>query len=274
MIQSPTHTLKSWQARVRRASTPARQAMRQSIVAQPRLVAATALVLLTACGGGEDPTGTTPTPQTPTQQAPSLSTDYSARSISPNAIATPIGQPPADTANVELTRVMAYQALTMNYWAVGPVAPRVRTLWYVPATTRINGESVAPNLYLSDSLPGTGAGGTNPNLWTFATPSAMTDVYDDPALNWKWSATGNPPAVGTVTGQFFPLLPQRAFVQPCLGQDNAPYVTQRVNFVMNATTAFGTIEFDFRVFKTSCSRPRVVTHRWTMSVPFTAVRVR
>jgi hypothetical protein len=223
-----------------------------------------AAVLLTAvagCGGEAN---------APAAPAPSLT--YSAWRITPGTAAPAGVVPAADPGNPYVgLSLSAYNDLR-TYWSASRTAPRIRTFWFVPTATTISGATVQSALYLSDSLPGTGPGGAQPELIRFASPVAGGN-YDDPAVNWNWTVTGSAPSNATITAQYLTNYPGAYVAQPCLGQDTAPYVYQRVSFVQSGNTGTGTITYVFRAVRASCLKPRAVQSTWQLVVPFTATRV-
>ena len=229
------------------------------------VVGAIALAALAACGDGAA------APAAPANaQGQQLS--YSAWRITPATASITGALPAADPSNLYVAKALAAHTDMTTYWGGARAAPRIRTFWFVPTAATIGARSVQPGLYLSDSLPASGAGGSQPTLFAFATPQAGGS-YDDTALNWTWSVAGTAPSNATIAAQYETNYPNPYVAQPCLGQDVAPYVYQKVNFVQSGNSGSGTITYVFRAVQASCLRPRAVQATWQLVIPFTATRV-
>ena len=117
-----------------------------------------ALTAMAACGGSGSTAVVTP---------PVVDLAYSAWRKTPGMVG-PVGvEPAADPANLYVAKALtAYDELTA-YWSGARVAPRIRTFWYVPAAAPIGGATFQTGLYLTDSLPASGASGAQPAFQRF-----------------------------------------------------------------------------------------------------------
>lgn len=196
--------------------------------------------------------------------------EYSAWKIIPGAASGAAPAPLPDATST--TRNMAISSFNeaRDYWSQAAAA-RERMLWYVPVLTNIDGDQFIPGLYYTDADPGAPSGPFVPfGIANVPDPSA----FEDPVTAWTWTASGTPPANVTLATRYRKTFPSLDIGQPCLGQDVAPIAYMTTSFNMAGATATGTIVYTFREFKPSCLRPRGTISSWTLTIPFTATRVR
>ena len=211
--------------------------------------------------------------------APSLA--YSAWKISANAGASTETPLPADTTDLVLIRARQAYTAVKSFWTTPTTGAAIPTLWFVPSATTIGSTAAAAGLYISDSLPGSAPGGTDPFRYIFATPNtAAVRAVDDSTLAAKWTLTSTSSSAFALTAQFPDLgdnyyVPNHpTLVFECIGTFRSPYVIYTISFTGSGTTATGTLTYTFRNFTQSCARPNTVKGMWTMTIPFTATRVR
>ncbi len=195
---------------------------------------------------------------------------WSSWRVVPTGVVALPNMPTTDTAGYTPLAVQATNQI-VRWWNAPTTGTRDRTFWYVAATTAIPGQgNYQRGLYLTDA----GQPNAITDLLAVLTAAAYRPgTYDDDALAWTFTGPAAASS-GSVTGSFITTWPDAFIPQPCLGQDQAPYVTHTVTFNMSGNTATGSIVYNFRAIRASCRRPRAVLNSWQLQVNFTATRIR